>query len=705
VAPPTAGRDPRREACDAQARRLATPEGRVELVALAAAADRDAPAERAADAVAREIVARYQDDTPAPIGIWRPEEHGDELVFVRDEAAPTRDWWPPHATLAPKRSLLPLRVVLIGESTAAGWFYAPAVTPARVLARQLERARGPAIFEVVDLTAVNQQPGGLLELAGAVLQLGPDILVVFAGNNWPHRLPWFPGASQADCTAAAAALREGGMPALRGWADARTRHEAEFVLAVLAEVAEAGGVALAVVVPEVNAAAWPRDRPVPWLPADGAGRWHDAHVTALGALEARAWPRALEAARAMLTLDGGVSPTSHRLLGEALAGLGRHNESRAAHLAAVDARAWDNFPAIPSATETVREAIRAGAAVHDYVCVDLPAALAAASSGPLFLDYCHLSLEGMRVAMAAVAETVLRLAGPGRPPAVIAEAPAVSPEHDATAKLMTALYTAHWTEPPDVGAGPRTTRARDWLAAALDAWPGIEDAARAYVATRAVPASAAGLSAADHRFGSTLSALEQEMTHDDGLDPGAVSDIAAALAARGRPLAPEVDDRLVRHHGVAGGVDLARGRYHWRLLDRYEGSAGFAQQACAFYRARWPVSHFCLVADGAVSVRLALTARLPRVDTERAAEITIEVNDTAVGRAALTHRWTCSTLDVPAARLRRGFNRVSLRWPALPPDGDAALARICERLDLGVPVDLHPVFGEVFSLLATAAAR
>jgi len=318
------GRDPRRDACDALARRLVTPDGLTTATLLertrGAASDEGPPPPSAAD-VAETIAARYLGDTPAPIGIWTPTTPDTEdcdVAFERDAAATTRDWWPPHERLATKRSLLPLRVILLGESTAAGWFYAPTLTPATVLAEHLDASRGRGIYEVLDLTMVNQQAGDLVELAGAALQLAPDVLVVFAGNNWPQRLPSFPGATPADAARAADALRAEGMAGLRRVAEDATRTQVQDTLEILGRVADAGDVALVVVIPEVSVD-WSRDRPVPWLPGDGAARWHAAHAKALGALEIGAWPAAAEAARAMLALDGGVSPTSHRLLGDALA--------------------------------------------------------------------------------------------------------------------------------------------------------------------------------------------------------------------------------------------------------------------------------------------------------------------------------------------------------------------------------------------------
>jgi hypothetical protein len=190
---------------------------------------------------------------------------------------------------------------------------------------------------------------------------------------------------------------------------------------------------------------------------------------------------------------------------------------------------------------------------------------------------------------------------------------------------------------------------------------------------------------------------------DDGLDPEMVETIRDVLATAGRPLAPDVEERLIRHHGVArGAVDLLHPRYHWRSLGR-DDSGGFGHTVCAFYRARWPVSQFCLVADGIHGAHLQLTARLPRVESTRSGDVGVEVNGQMLGGTALSPRWSRTTFEISAGRLRRGFNRVTLGWPALPAEGDAALAQILGRLEQGLPTDLHPVFGEVAVLRATSA--
>jgi hypothetical protein len=166
----------------------------------------------------------------------------------------------------------PVMVCLLGESTAAGWFHAPAMTPARMLQYQLDALRGEHLFEVIDLTMVNLQPASLVQLAAGAMQLSPDALIVFAGNNWPMRLPSFPGVSLADIREGVAAVAEHGVAGLAQMAHERTLASARNTLETLGHITATTGVPLILVVPEVNLGDWSRRRPVPWLPGDCSSR-------------------------------------------------------------------------------------------------------------------------------------------------------------------------------------------------------------------------------------------------------------------------------------------------------------------------------------------------------------------------------------------------------------------------------------------------
>jgi hypothetical protein len=121
---------------------------------------------------------------PWPISIWQPSRDAGERVWRRPEPLLLGDHYATRRELRPKTAPLPLRVVLFGESAAAGYLYAPHLTPSIVLESQLQSLGGAGAFEVIDLARVNECLGPLVDTVGSSLQINPDLRVNFAGNNW-----------------------------------------------------------------------------------------------------------------------------------------------------------------------------------------------------------------------------------------------------------------------------------------------------------------------------------------------------------------------------------------------------------------------------------------------------------------------------------------------------------------------------------------
>jgi hypothetical protein len=354
--------------------------------------------------------------------------------------------------------------------------------------------------------------------------------------------------------------------------------------------------------------------------------------------------------------------------------------------------------------------LRERGAAHGFTIVDLPALFAEHGGTPLpgrqhFLDYCHLTPEGMGVSMAAVAAAVFASPGEGAPASwrdVLAAAgtPAVAAHIEARARFMAALYTRHWTATD--APSPAFVH---WIAAALEASAGAAETMLGYLATRGAPPAALLFSERQQQLFGALDRSERHIWSAPHLDPEAVRAVCDALEARGRAVRAEVEDALVRHHAVRGQpVDLLRPVYQWGLTDQPRANSSLRHNPPAFYPARWPRSHFCLVAEGGGALRLELTARLPVVEHARAGELQVSVEGRPVARVPLDGSWRAHRVEVPADLLRRGINRLTLEWPPLPPEGDAALARIGRRLDQRVGVDLLPAFGEVMTLRAVGDA-
>ncbi len=692
--------DPRRRACDELAERLATPEGlrTARLLQLAEVFGVPEPA-----AETRREPADEGDGGPRPISIWRPVERGGELFFERPEPLPLGDHYAARRTIRAAKAPGTCRIAYFGESAAAGYLYAPHLTPAGVLERRLGAA-GAGAFEVIDLARTNETLAPMVATVERSLQLTPDLLVLFAGNNWnlletPGVSPYPPSVRGRQRVALA--LRRSGLAGPPELARRDLAARVERAFATLAELA--GEIPVIVVVPEVNLADWEDRQPVAWLPGDGSRRWYALRAEAADHLDAGRHEDAVAAADAMLGLDGGSCPTTHRLRAKALLALGRDAEARAACEAEVESGAYPTlgFLGSPRARPSDQELLRSQAARHGFAVVDLPEVF---GGRRLFLDYCHLSAEGIEVAMAAVAAEVLRLRGEKPGTATAVDAPSVEPPVDALAKLGAAVHGAH-----RLVAGDTRRDLERWCREALAADPTVTGALRDLLAARCAPCPAVLTAAQQRNLASRHRLLLQHGWRWHHLDAEVIEALCATLEDAGHDVRGEVDALLLKHHGPGPrGVDLSRPPYLWEPLERFypEAMAPRGQTGRATHRSPWPETSFCLIADTESDVTLDLTLRLPAIEGAphpRRGEVAIRANGRDVASLAAAESWTRASLRIPRGDLRRGLNRLTLVWPPLPPAGDAALESLVSRLEIGVEADLHPVFGEVFSLVAALA--
>lgn len=609
-----------------------------------------------------------------------------------------------HSVLRPKRSRHPRRVCLVGESVATGYFYAPHLTPAKTLENQLRHVGGAGSYEVVDLARVDMMPlagpHSLVRVARSALQLRPDVLVVFAGNNWASSIRPFPGQSLAGVRLVAPAYREAGPCGLMRLCQASARQMSAEVIESLAGLARAASLPVVMVLPEVNQADWERAAPVAWLGGAASRRWYELLALARGHQRAGRHGAVAAIAERMIQLDEGTCSTSHRLLANARLAQGRVDDARRACLAEIDSRHWMPGVTIPGAGSVVREVVRRGVRRLGLTGVDLPGVFAQQASGlpdrTLFFDYCHLTRTGIKVAMAAVTAAVLRVARGSRGDtpgwrSLVAHLPDpdLSPARDATAKFLAAVYALHW----DRRIHEESPLPEFWSAAALEAWDGIRETMVGYLATRAAPLSARGLSSAEQRFfgpgnrledGAHRLAGEGRRMRRPGLDAAAVDLICRVVERSGQPIPASLTRTLVENHGVPpGGADLVDLGYRWNAnVDPDYQSDPAAYSAAGLHRAFWPVSDFAFVADGARPLSVEVTARVPRIEQPRAGErLGIEVNGLPAGALSVGARWGRRGLALPPTSIRRGINRLSLRWANVPPDGEAAMRTIAGRLE------------------------
>jgi hypothetical protein len=654
---------------------------------------------------------------PIPISIWQPEIQDGELRFVRPEPLPLGDHYASRQVLTPKRDLLPLRVCLFGESAAAGYLYAPRLTPAGVLEAQLRAVGGDEHFEVIDLARTNERLSTLVETVRAALQIQPDVLVIWVGNNWnlletPEISPY--AAETEACRRYARLLGEEGIAGIVRHASEELRRRAGDAVDTIALIARTVQIPVVLVVPEVNLGDWETLQPPTWNSERGLGEWYERLGAALRLLEEGEWAEARRCARSLIEIDGGSCSTSWRLLAKAAVGEGDLKAAEAACRAEIDAASYPTLAALsaPQAGTLARGILLGKGKEHGWMVVDLREVFARITGESLpgrrlFLDYCHLTIEGIRIAMAAVASRVLEVSGLVEEPfdaqAILARAGdlPLSPETAATACLGAALHTAHRLLP----VGPKGPVLEHWLEEALRADPGVADAMLDLLKMRCTPLPAILTAAQRRNFDSPYRLLLQHGLRWEHLDADLLQAIVAVFERRGVPARERLADLLMGAFPPSDeSVDLTEPPFLWEPLAR------FFPDVMSFddlprrgtLRCPWPEVSFCLIGDGRSDVEIEATVRLPLVpgaEEKRRGVVRMELNGEPCGQVPAGERWTRYPVRLAGSRLERGLNRLTLRWPIPELDGGAALAAAARRLAQGLPADLHPVFGEVFSLM------
>ncbi len=644
-----------------------------------------------------------------PISIWRPYRRENEWWFLRPEPGPYGDHYADCLAFTARAEPGVQRIGFFGESVAAGYLYAPQLTPAKVLAYFLEQAAPDQRYEVIDLARTNERLATLVETFEQSLQLGLRHAVIFVGNNWnlletPELSGLVPDPQARIATGAL--LAEGGVEGLLHQAATRLMAKVSACFARIAELAAQHGVKISLVVPQVNLADWESHQPPPFLVEDRLAAWYECFFEALAAWEQRDTAMVRRAALRMLDLDEGTSPSAFRLLALAWQAEGQREKAYEAARSEVEACNYATlcFLDAPRANGLAQNMLRRLARIHGFTAVDLPIVFQTLEPEALpgrrfFLDYCHLSYEGMRAAMAAVAEPLLPEAVQERAwQTLLARhaGPSVSDDVHALACLGAAIHTAH-RECAVTDNGPRIEY---WLRQALAYAPRITatlvDLAQARLArvpTPLTPAQQRNLAGPfrlgfqhgwryEHIDAKVLKSLECVLRDQDCTDLNVLICRQRAIGERERE------------------IDLAEPYYLWDpLLRTYNEVMPFEDlPSPGFHRSPWPFSSFALISDGRHDLHLQITARIPGALADHDHPVVLCIDDQACGTFPCGRRWTTHSLVLERDKLSPGLHKLTLCWPIPAAAARDSRGRILQRLACGTETALHPIFGELHSL-------
>jgi hypothetical protein len=628
------------------------------------------------------------------VGIWKRQSDGSHARAPEHSA----EWnlWADISVIPEKSDKR--RVVLVGESVARGYFYDPLLTPSKVLAEMLEAADVPGQAEVVDLARSDIGGLALIQLMMEALALQPDLLVMFAGNNWSQAPTLMNNGLERAL--GGTVLREQGVPGLKAHLE---RKLSELIRGQIRQAlgALASRVPLVIVIPEFNLADWHLEGEVdPPILSTGANRlWLEAYEAARQALAENRLDDAEANAMRMIEVDGGTAASGFTLLADCKRRRGLNDQARELLENARDSHSWETAAQQPKTLLLIQQALRQAATLPNISVVDLPRMFQEWSGGELpdrriFLDYCHHTAEGIRLAMAATAQVVApRLGGRNLPSAYfVAATREPDPVLAGEAHFAAAIHNAHWGQGFDIvyhhcreaaKASPRVARL-------MQLYLSIK-ARRApfWMCEELEPLVRESVSLGRY----VLAYTPPRKTFDRILLQAG----AEALEHAGFPVRAALDELLRREHGVTPeqSSDLCSSDYRESWADR-----DWRWAATAYHIAHSPKTRFSLVCQSSHCITLELTCR------RRGAQpgdpvCQLRFNSLPLREIAATPDWCTWRVTVPASLVSPGINSVEIVWPADPEAPVESLQREARHLELGLGYDLLPTYGQIHSFKAS----
>lgn len=599
---------------------------------------------------------------------------------------------------------------------ARGYLYEPFYTPAMVLQSLLEGVLGRGSVEVVDLARTDMSTE-IKDLAISAAALEPDGIVLFGGNNWRA----VDLVAENRRTEVDAILRFENIAQLKQFAEDHIALRAGKVVQEVRDFYAARNVPVVWAIPEFNLGDWQDWRTnAPHLRGSANSEWLACCEEAEAALAREDFAAAERLALRMLELDERTTSYAPAILARCRLHAGDVSGARTYLEWATDARIWDwSQPLAPRCLAVSREQIKAHGRSGTSAVVDLPALYSEHLGGALpdrrlFLDYCHLTVEGIRLSMAAVAA---RLALPLAQRmidwrALFAEAPSPKASVEAEGALLAAVHNAHWFQPQPV--------VEYFCSHALKVSPHSADIMTRFIELQATPTPALLSRPAEQlsQFGGQVSQYLLGRYNIQQLDAVLLTSMACALEKAGRPTHAALTQHWVTDHDASERTTDLLDFYYlssagqpqelfwarrdgWRTSPAPPPEDSFSDIVTAdYYRAYWVESTFAFVASGRCSVQFNLTCRIPDADKSTQA-VRVFVNQEPIADLPAERSWRRHTVRAQPAALREGLNYLHVRWPRSHGDQRENLVAAAETLPHQPVRPLFQVFGEIHSLTAS----
>ena len=645
------------------------------------------------------------------IGIWEPSNEDGAVAFLRPDNSDPWRMWADVDRIEPKGSKS--RAVLIGESVARGFLLDPYFNCAIALETMLKATAGDSI-EIVDLARSGLAFNDLREVLLQSLALQPDVYVIFAGNNW--HIPYT--EILLDFGALTGILQK-----TDSWAPV-SRHIGELVqqqvrsfIKWLGRFSAEQRIPIIFVIPESNLMDWEPnyDWQSPRATDDLIRRRSRLKKEAEEALAQGDIDRAASLATELLIEpDEELSPIGFEILAKCKLIRGELGQARR-----LKEKAWDvplTLPVDrpPRCYSLIQEVLRHEGPLQGLTIVDLPKQFEERFPEILpnrrfFLDHCHLSVEGIRFAMACVAQKLLELLGKPAPPWPDLNSVRFELDRRGVAQAHVGAAFEHAIH------GQKSEMIRYHLLEAIRQEPEIADLLHVMLDWHIRPyyhikyvAQLEGLLSKEGVYCLKFP-MQTLVFHpgNKGLYPDLVECLTDILSEAQPAIRTAVDLLLKQELGVTpDGRDLLnRSNLDLKSAQLEQGGLmGGGEIVRLYFKSFGVESRFRLICATPCDVSISLTCRVPSPDAAKK-PVSLVINDAVAQTFLVAPTWQTCNAVIPSHLLREGINSIVIQWPELNQPKQERVKELAKTLESvgiwGNYKDIYSVYGEVHEFKAS----
>ncbi len=633
-------------------------------------------------------------DFTGQVGIWQLEAHDNRFIRSRDFA---KSW--PYWAQIPAFNLQKecKRIVFIGESAARGMFYDPSYTPAQVLERMLNESSDEGRVEVLDFARTNATIWTLGEVVQASAQLEPDVVVIFAGNNWIDSNTYHSGKKHTNSLAES--YERSGIAAFKDAIESTLTKDIERLCQLTERVYNQKGTPVYWVIPEFNLVDWKEPTAdAAWLrSAVDNTQWLALQQQVLTALSQYEYANCLKLLLEMLELDTGLCAWTHYQLADVYKALGDTTAQRRALESARDAVIFDNTRRlVPRVTSQIREHLIKSIKEAGHSYIDLKEVLQEASESGLpdrsfFLDYCHLNSRGIQLLMAKVSDAVQLncFKRAAKANSLLDERTLPSQKDEADACLLAAIHNAHWGQPSEIinYFSELAIKGSPQIINTMSRLIEIQNDRTPLWMNQSITQLLDEVSPQVQRY---LISMEYKC-----FDRVLFNAFARSAKQHDIDLASALGRTQIRQHALQDGQIF-------NLLDPYFNSLSFAnlqmvaddvETSQDYFNSYQRRSDFCFVAERAKKLKAEVCLRLG-VYQKSPQPVTFLFNGTAITEFALNSNWLRHEFYLPEELVKEGINELTILWPISLAD-DAHKDNVV-RIEKRQAPEIFPLFGSIY---------